>query len=66
MRKKRITIELPHDLYSQIETISTLEGQSMACLLRESLKAWLSQQKDEDNSKIHATAYRLIEEADKL
>ena len=63
---KTIIIELPQDLYSQIETISTLEGQSMACLLRESLKAWLSQQKDEDNSKIHATAYRLIEEADKL
>ena len=63
---KTITVELPQDLYSQIETISTLEGQSMACLLRESLKAWLSQQKDKDNSKIHATAYRLIEEADKL
>ena len=63
---KTITVELPQDLYSKIEVIATLEGQSIACLLRETLEAWLSQQKETDISKIYATAYRLIEEADKL
>ena len=61
-----ITVELPQALYSQIKTVATLEGQSIACLLRETLEAWLSQQKETDISKIYATAYRLIEEADKL
>ena len=63
---KTITVELPQALYSQIKTVATLEGKSIACLLRETLEAWLSQQKETEISKIYATAYRLIEEADKL